>query len=150
MSYMIRGCLLCFGKTPHQLEYELLEELLTETTTIHRRDAEAQRTEIIEQSNGKEEPGMAWEVSTSARADLHAWVREGCRTHPGRANLKEAEQFALEVGRVAAECAFEGGGRPVARRPATAAVPSPVSVVSGRASEGIDTGGCAARPARWA
>jgi hypothetical protein len=50
---------------------------------------------------------MTWEISASARADLHALVREWCRANAGSANLEQAEQFALEVGRVAAECAFE-------------------------------------------
>ena len=50
---------------------------------------------------------MSWEISASARADLHTLVREWCRTHAQAANLLEAEQFALEVGRAAAEVAFE-------------------------------------------
>ena len=50
---------------------------------------------------------MTSQVSASAQADLHALIREWCRAHPEAVNLEEAEQFALEVGRVAAACAFE-------------------------------------------
>ena len=46
-------------------------------------------------------------LSASQRADLHALVREWCRTQPPAADLAQAEQFAVQVGRVVAACAFE-------------------------------------------
>ena len=46
-------------------------------------------------------------VSASARADLHALVREWCRAQTDPTDLEQAEQFALAVGQVVAECAFE-------------------------------------------
>jgi hypothetical protein len=50
---------------------------------------------------------MTWEVSTSACSDLHALVREWCRAHQQAGNLEQAERFAIQVGQLAAECAFE-------------------------------------------
>ncbi len=50
---------------------------------------------------------MIGQVSTSARADLHAVVCQWCHAHPEAANLEQAEHFAIQVGRLAAECAFE-------------------------------------------
>jgi len=50
---------------------------------------------------------MTTQVSVSARADLHDLVREWYRTQAGASNLEQAEAFALEVGRVVAECVFE-------------------------------------------
>jgi len=46
-------------------------------------------------------------VSASARADLHALVREWYRTQPPAMELAGAEAFALAVGQVVAECVFE-------------------------------------------
>lgn len=48
-------------------------------------------------------------LSTGMRADLHAVVREWYRQHGTAQNLEQAETVAIEVGRVAAECAFECG-----------------------------------------
>ncbi|HEV3049557.1 MAG TPA: ISKra4 family transposase [Longimicrobium sp.] len=48
-------------------------------------------------------------LSASQRADLHAVVREWYRAQPPAQDLAAAEQFATEVGRAAAACAFECG-----------------------------------------
>jgi len=50
---------------------------------------------------------MTDQVSVSARADLHALVREWCRAQTPVPDLEGAEAFALAVGRVVAECVFE-------------------------------------------
>src|ERR1051326_290447 len=52
---------------------------------------------------------MTESLSAGARADLHAMVREWYQ-QPGKgATLEQAEAVAEEVGRAAAECAFECG-----------------------------------------
>src|SRR3569833_2040252 len=50
---------------------------------------------------------MTEAISASARADLHDRVREWHQAQVAAGNLEQAEAFALEVGRVAAECVFE-------------------------------------------
>lgn len=47
--------------------------------------------------------------SAEMRADLHTVVREWYRQHGTAQDLEQAETLAIEVGRVAAECAFECG-----------------------------------------
>jgi len=46
-------------------------------------------------------------VSATAQADLRALVREWCRTQAHPTTLEQAEQVALAVGQVVAECVFE-------------------------------------------
>ena len=48
-------------------------------------------------------------LSSAERADLHALVRAWYRKQPSVTSLEEAEQLAIQIGTVAAECAFECG-----------------------------------------